>query len=110
MDYGRSKVPTFANGLASGARRMRNVVNLILNLVAQVIPNVVWHLEKHLYYFGIKLAPSPFRNFLTRSAQRLLWSINSIGGDGIQRIGDREDASPKGNFFTFQTSRIASTV
>src|SRR6266700_7046798 len=110
MDFGRSTVPTFANGLAPGASGMRDAVDLVVNFLAQIVPDFIWHLEKHLYNFGVELPPGPLRNLFPRSLQRLFRPVNPIGGDCIQRVCNREDASPEGNLFSLQGARITTAV
>src|ERR1035437_10784788 len=85
-------------------------VDLGVNFVAQILPNIFRHFEKHFHHFGIKLLSGPLVDLDFGSVQRLLRPVNPVGGDRIQRVGDGEDASPEGNLFSLQAARITTAV
>src|SRR4029077_11226736 len=76
------------------------VVDLRVDFLAQVLPDVVGHGEKDFHNFGIELAPRPALDLLPSRGQRLCRTVGPIRSDGVQRVGDREDSGSQGNLFT----------
>src|SRR5215831_17560725 len=83
---------------------------LAFDFAAQILPNVVWHLEEDFDNFRIELASRPAQDFRFRRLERLGRTIRAIRGDGIQRVGNRKDARPEGDFPALQAAGIAGAV
>src|SRR5882762_11811768 len=97
--------------LAEGSvRRVTELVNLIVNLPAQIVPDMVGHSQESGHHVGIKLAPGEALDFLLGGLQTLLGTVGAIRGDGIERVGNGEDTGAQGNFLATQTARISRAI
>ena len=69
-----------------------------------------WHAEENLHHFRIELAARPPFDLLAGRGQGLRRTVRTVGGYGVERIGDRENACAQRNLFAFQAARIAGSV
>src|SRR4029077_10373560 len=60
--------------------------------------------------FGVKLAAGPDLNLLASFGESSGGTIGAVGDDGVEGIGDREDACTQRNFGAFETAGVAGTV
>src|ERR1700722_2583891 len=79
---------------AFGAGRVAEWVDLGVDLAAKVFEDVVGHLGEDIDDLGIELTARPGLNFLTSFGESAGWAIGTIGNDGVEGIGDGEDARP----------------
>lgn len=69
-----------------------------------------WNSEKHLDNFGIELRTSTTLYFLASMRHRKGPAIGAVAQNGIESIGDRDDACPEWNLFTPQSPWIARAI
>jgi hypothetical protein len=65
---------------------------LIMDVLPQIFPDIIGHLEKYLDDLRIELATGPEIDFLANRLNGLGITVITLGSHGIQRIGDRENA------------------
>src|SRR5579863_977939 len=106
----RDQLPRGTPALCLGASRIVQGITLRIDLPAQVFPYLVRHVEKDLNHFGIKLPPGPLRDLLPCGLQRLSRPVNPVGCDGVERVGNRENARSERDLFSLQVPRIAGAV
>src|ERR1700722_210357 len=111
MEYEGSTISTRADRfLALGPSRIRDPVELRVDIFAQVLPNFVRHLQKNLDHFRIELSFRPLVDLDAGCVQGLRRPVDTVGGNGIQRVGDGKDARPQWNFLTLQAARITAAI
>src|SRR5258706_507638 len=71
---------------------------------------MVRHRQESFYDVRIKLASGEALDFLFCGLQSLLRAVRPIGGNGIERISNREDASSQGNIVSTQTTWVAGAI
>src|SRR5690242_10959204 len=66
-------------------------VNLGVDFLAKVFPNRIRHVKEDAHDFRIKLPSGEALYFVASHRNGLRRSVWPIGGNGVQRIGDREN-------------------
>src|SRR5580692_7717177 len=96
--------------VAFGAGGVADGIGLAVDLAADVFEDLVRHLEKDLDHLGIKLAAGPGLNLLAGFAESSGGTIRAVGDDGIEGIGNGENARAEWNFIALETAGIAAAV
>src|ERR1700690_1295529 len=96
--------------VAFGAGGVAGRVGLAVDLAADIFEDLVWHLQKDLNDLGIKLAAGPGLDLLASFAEGSGGTIRAVGDDGIEGIGDGEDACAERNFVALETAGIAAAI
>src|SRR2546422_10616508 len=89
---------------------MRKAVNLSVDFLAQIAPDIFIHGDESSYYLRVELTPGPALNFFPRRLYRLRRAIRAIGRDCVERVGYRKHPGAERNFLAFESSRIPSSV
>ena len=86
------------NGLGRdfGGCGVSETLNLAINFLTQIGPDLFVHLEEDFNYFGIELLSLPAVDFGASRGQGLRGPVRSIGSDSVESIGDREIRAPSG--------------
>src|ERR1051326_902422 len=88
----RLRCPAGAGGKHSNLLHgICEMVDLRVDLLAQVFPDRVWHIEEHAHNIRIELPPGEAFHFFTGHLNALRRAIRTIGSDGIERICNGED-------------------
>src|ERR1700722_5072333 len=85
---------------APGPCGIRHPVDLRVNFLAQILPDILRHFEKDSYHVGIELPTGPIVDLFLGRLKCLLGPVNPIRSDGVERIGDGEDARSEGNLLS----------
>src|SRR6202045_2296821 len=99
-----------SNKLGFAVAGIGEVLSLVADLFAQVVPNILRHRQENLNHFGIELAVRPVLDFLACGGIGLSRTIRAVGSDGVESIRNSEDAGPQGNVLALQTSGVAGAV
>src|ERR1700693_1930706 len=104
QDVLRTRLSAFgAGGVAEG-------IALGVDFAAEVFEDVVGHLQKNLDDLGIELAAGPCLDFFAGFGESSGGTVGAIGDDGVESIGDGEDARAQRNFGAPEAARIAGTI
>src|SRR6266850_8525865 len=79
-------------------------------ILAEFVPDVVGHAEENFDDARIELATGPCCDFFAGGLVALPGTIGAIGSDGVERVGDGEDAGAERNFFGLEAARVAGAV
>ena len=98
--------PETENSFVLGVREAA----LLGAIAAELVPDVVRHAEEDFDQAGIKLATRPGGDLFTRGVIRLFGAVRPVGSDGVESVGDGEDAGTEWNLIAFQSAWIAGAV
>src|SRR5579885_3667769 len=73
-------------------------INLRVNVLAEIVPDVLWHFEEDFYHFRVELSAGATADLGPRCRERLRRTIGTVRADRIQSIGDGKDSRSKRNF------------
>ena len=85
-------------------------MDLLVDALAQIVPDMLGHLQEGRDNQGIELAARPALNLFPSHGERQFGSVGPILGHSIQRVGHREDACSQGDLIPFEPARITSSI
>src|SRR5438128_5126297 len=94
--------------LAAGG--VGKTVDLRIDFLAQIFPDVIRHTHESCNHFRIKLATRPFFDLFTSGRQWLRGAIRAIRHNGIQSVGHGKHSGAKRNLIAFQSARVACAI
>ena len=76
----------------------------------QLAPKLVGDLEKHLHNVRIELRSGAAQNLIARHIEATRLSVRPVAGDGVEGVGDGENAGADGDVATTLRIWIAAAV
>src|SRR5271170_6403249 len=78
--------------------------------VAQVGPGLFRQREEDLDDLGVELLEGAANYLFGSGGERGCSAVRTVGGHGVERVGDGEDAGAERNLFTAKTARVAGAI
>src|SRR5450759_2359612 len=91
-------------------RRCRFTRVLSVDVVSQVVPDIVGHIEEYLDDLRVELTTGPEADFFADSLHALSLTVIAVRPHGVERVSNRENSRSERDLLTLQASRISQSV